>query len=77
VEVNRAVAVGEAEGPEAGLAIINRLPLGDYRYLHSARAELLRRLGRTTEAADAYRRAIALTTREREARFLRRQLAQL
>jgi RNA polymerase sigma-70 factor, ECF subfamily len=77
VELNRAVAVAEAGAPEAALAIVDALALDDYPYLHSARAELLRRLGRTTEAADAYRRAIALTTREREARFLRRQLAQL
>src|SRR5205807_4167309 len=53
VELNRAVAVAEAEGPEAGLEIVDRLDLEDYRYLHSTRADLLRRLGRTAEARDA------------------------
>ena len=77
VELNRAVAVAEAGAPEDALAIVDALALDEYPYLHSTRAELLRRLGRTTEAADAYRRALALTTREPEARFLRRQLAAL
>jgi len=45
VELNRAIAIAEAEGPKAGLAIVDRLELGDYRYLHSTRGELLRRLG--------------------------------
>ena len=53
VELNRAVAVAEVHGPEAGLAIVDRLDLDDYRYLHSTRGELLRRLGCTTEACDA------------------------
>jgi RNA polymerase sigma-70 factor (ECF subfamily) len=77
VELNRAVAVAEAGAPERALAIVDGLALDDYPYLHSTRAELLRRLGRPEEAADAYRRALALTTREPEARFLRRQLAEL
>jgi RNA polymerase sigma-70 factor, ECF subfamily len=77
VELNRAVAVAEAEGPEAGLAIVDRLELGDYRYLHSARAEMLRRLGRTGEAADAYRRALALAEDDAERRVLERRLAEL
>ncbi len=55
VELNRAVAVAEAEGPEAGLAIIDALALDDYRYLHSTRGELLRRLDRPDEARAAYR----------------------
>ena len=67
VELNRAVAVAEADGPEAGLGIVDRLALEDYRYLHSTRGELLRRLGRTEEARDAYRRALALVARRRGA----------
>jgi RNA polymerase sigma-70 factor (ECF subfamily) len=52
VELSRAVAVAEAQSPEAGLAIVDRLALEDYRYLHSTRGELLRRLGRVQEARD-------------------------
>jgi predicted RNA polymerase sigma factor len=59
VELNRAVAVAEAEGSEAGLAIVDRLELHDYRYVHSTRGELLRRLGRTGEARDAPRAGAA------------------
>ena len=77
VELNRAVAVAEAEGPEAGLAIVDRLALDDYRYLHSTRAELLRRLGRTDEARDAYRRALALVHDDAERRLLERRLKAL
>jgi RNA polymerase sigma-70 factor (ECF subfamily) len=77
VELNRAVAVAESGSPQAALAIVDGLKLDDYPYTHSTRAELLRRLGRTPEAADAYRRALALTDREPEARFLRRRLALL
>ena len=58
VELSRAVAVAEQHGPEAGLEIVDRLALDDYHYLHSTRAELLRRLGRAEEARDAYRRAL-------------------
>ena len=54
VVLNRAIAVAETEGPEAGLHIVDQLGLDDFRYLHSTRAELLRRLGRTDEARDAY-----------------------
>jgi hypothetical protein len=57
VELNRAIPIAETEGPEAGLRIVDELGLDDFRYLHSTRAELLRRLGRTDEARDAYRRA--------------------
>jgi RNA polymerase sigma-70 factor (ECF subfamily) len=53
VELNRAVAVAEADSPEAGLALVDRLALEDYRYLHSTRGELLSRLGRTDEARGA------------------------
>jgi RNA polymerase sigma-70 factor (ECF subfamily) len=77
VELNRAVAVAEAEGPEAGLEIIDGLELEDYRYLHSARGALLRRVGRTDEAGDAYRRALALTHDDAERRFLEQRLAEL
>ena len=74
VELNRAVAVGEADGPEHGLAIADRLELEGYRYLHSTRADFLRRLGRDAEAVEAYERALALTTVEHERRFLARRL---
>jgi RNA polymerase sigma-70 factor (ECF subfamily) len=77
VELNRAVAVAEADGPEAGLAIVDRLALEDYRYLHATRGELLRRLGRTEEARDAYRRALALVHDDAERRLLERRLAEL
>jgi RNA polymerase sigma-70 factor (ECF subfamily) len=77
VELNRAVAVAEAQGPAAGLEIVDRLPLENYRYLHATRGELLRRLGRTDEARDAYRRALALAHDEAERRLLERRLAQL
>jgi RNA polymerase sigma-70 factor (ECF subfamily) len=77
VELNRAVAVAEAEGAEAGLAIIDRLALDDYRYLHSTRGELLRRLDRTDEARAAYRRALELTEDEVDRRLLVRRLAEL
>jgi RNA polymerase sigma-70 factor (ECF subfamily) len=77
VELNRAVALAEAEGPAAGLEIVEGLELGDYLYLHSSRAELLRRLGRAAEAADAYRRALELVEDEAERRLLERRLAEL
>jgi RNA polymerase sigma-70 factor (ECF subfamily) len=77
VELNRAIAIAEADGPEAGLAIADRLELGDYRYLHSTRGELLRRLGRTAEARQAYERALALSHDQPERRLLQRRLAEL
>ena len=77
VELNRAVAVAETEGPVAALALVDRLPLDDYRYFHSTRAELLRRLGRTDEARTAYERALDLTGDGPERRFLERRLAAL
>jgi len=77
VELNRAIAVAEAEGPGAGLEIADGLPLEDYRYLHSTRAELLRRLGRTAEARDAFQRALALVDDDAERRLLERRLAEL
>jgi RNA polymerase sigma-70 factor (ECF subfamily) len=77
VELSRAVAVAEAEGPEAGLAIVDRLPLEEYRYLHATRGELLRRLGRADEARAAYGRALALVHDDAERRLLERRLAEL
>ncbi len=70
VELNRAVAVAEAEGPLRGLELLDRLDLDGYRYLHAARAELLRRLGRREEARDAYVRALEQTPPGPERRFL-------
>jgi RNA polymerase sigma-70 factor (ECF subfamily) len=75
VELSRAVAVAEAEGPEAALAIVDRLALEDYRYLHATRGELLRRLGRSEEARDAYARALALVHDDAERRLLEGRLA--
>ncbi len=78
VELKRAAAVGEAESPEAGLAIIDRLTgLEDYPYLYSVRAELLRRLGRTADARDAYASANALADDEAERRLFERRRAEL
>jgi RNA polymerase sigma-70 factor (ECF subfamily) len=74
VELNRAVAVAEAEGPEAALRIVDALDLDDYQYLHSTRAELLRRLGRREEARSAYERALELARAEPERRFLEGRL---
>jgi RNA polymerase sigma-70 factor (ECF subfamily) len=77
VELNRAVAVAEADGPAAGLEIVDALDLDDYRYLHSTRGELLRRLGRTDDARAAYRRALELVQGDAERRLLERRLAEL
>jgi RNA polymerase sigma-70 factor (ECF subfamily) len=79
VALNHAVAVAMAQGPAEGLRHIDALAasgaLTGYYLLPAARADLLRRLGRTLEAAAAYREALALVTNEAEARFLRRRLA--
>ena len=77
VELSRAVAVAETEGPEAGLEIVDRLALDGYHYLHATRGELLHRLGRTAEARDAYERALALVHDDAERRLLERRLAEL
>jgi RNA polymerase sigma-70 factor, ECF subfamily len=77
VEMNRAIAVAEADGPEAGLALVDRLDLDGYQYFHSTRADLLRRLGRSDEAAAAYVRALELAKAEPERRFLERRLKEL
>ena len=77
VELNRAVAVAQAGSVGPALEIVNRLELGDYQYLHSTRGELLRRLGRTDEAREAFERALELARSERERRFLERRIAEL
>ena len=74
VELNRAVAVAQAGSPEKALELVARVDLDGYPYLHSTRGELLRRLGRTAEAHDAYRRALELAPSEPERRFLRKRL---
>ena len=81
VSLNRAVAVAMADGPQAGLALIDRLAsagdLDDYHLLHAARADLLRRLGSWKEASKSYERALALVTNESERRFLERRLREV
>jgi RNA polymerase sigma-70 factor, ECF subfamily len=77
VELNRAIAVAELDGPEAGLAILAGLEIDQYRYFHSARAELLRRAGREHEARHAYRRALELAQTDAERRSLNDQLTRL
>ncbi|MEM7337724.1 MAG: RNA polymerase sigma factor [Actinomycetota bacterium] len=81
VLLNRAVAISMAQGPEAGLGAIDEIlargHLGDYRYAHAARADLLRRLDRTDDARAAYERALALGGNEAEQQFLRRRIADL
>jgi RNA polymerase sigma-70 factor (ECF subfamily) len=76
VRLNRAVAIAEADGPAAALAIVDALDLPGYQYWHSTRAELLRRLGRTDEARAAYREALALARTVPERRFLERRIAE-
>jgi RNA polymerase sigma-70 factor, ECF subfamily len=77
VALNRAVAVAMADGYEHGLALMDGLPLDGYYLFHSARADLLRRLERHVEAANAYRRALELTDSEPERRYLTRRLAEV
>jgi RNA polymerase sigma-70 factor, ECF subfamily len=77
VELNRAVALAEAEGPERGLRVVEQLDLDGYQYLHATRAELLRRLDRHADARREYRRALTLVRSEPERRFLERRLAEL
>jgi RNA polymerase sigma-70 factor, ECF subfamily len=74
VELNRAIAVAEVEGPDAGLAIVDNLPLTGYRYFQATRGELLMRLGRADEARDAYRRALELIHDDAERHLLERRL---
>jgi RNA polymerase sigma-70 factor, ECF subfamily len=77
VELNRAVAVAEAGDVESALALVERLELDNYHYLHATRAELLRRLDRIEDARAAYDRALELVHSEAERRFLERRLAEL
>ena len=81
VELNRAVAVGMADGPAAGLAVVDALAasgaLAGYHLLPATRADLLRRLGRNDEAADAYRSALALAGTGAEQRYLARRLSEV
>ena len=81
IELNRAVAVAMAEGPERGLEIMDGPEVAEaldgYRWLHSARADLLRRLGRADEAAEAYVRALEMSSNASEKAFLLRRLAEV
>jgi RNA polymerase sigma-70 factor (ECF subfamily) len=77
VELNRAVAIAEAGEVEAALALVERLELDRYHYLHATRAELLRRLDRVEDARAAYERALELVQSDAERRFLERRLAEL
>ncbi len=81
VALNRAVAVAMVRGPGAALALIDKLAsegvLDEYHLLHSARADMLRRMGSSQEAAISYRRALALVTNDSERRFLERRLREV
>jgi RNA polymerase sigma-70 factor (ECF subfamily) len=77
VAMNRAIALAEVKGPAAGLAVLEGLNLDGYRYFHSTRAELLRRLGRTAQARAAYARAHALTEAGPERRLLEARLTEM
>ncbi|MFN2491551.1 MAG: RNA polymerase sigma factor [Pyrinomonadaceae bacterium] len=81
VTLNRAVAVAMVDGPESGLALLDAIAssgeLHDYHLLHAARADLLRRLGSNSEAAESYTRALKLVTNESERRFLERRLREV
>jgi RNA polymerase sigma-70 factor, ECF subfamily len=76
VELNRAVAIGEAEGPPAGLAAIEELQLDGYLYFHTTRADFLRRLERRDEARESYLKALELVHSDAERRFLEQRLAE-
>jgi RNA polymerase sigma-70 factor (ECF subfamily) len=77
VALNRAVAVAEVEGADAGLRLVENIELGHYHLFHAVRADLLKRAGRIVDATRAYELAIARATNERERSFLSRQLAAL
>jgi RNA polymerase sigma-70 factor (ECF subfamily) len=72
VALNRAIAIGEVYGAAAALALVDELELDSYHPFHAARADLLRRLGRTSEAAAAYQRAAAMAPTDAERDFLTR-----
>ena len=77
VALNRAVAVAELDGPKVTLTLIDRLPLTGYHAWHAARADMLRRLGRTAEAKEAYGAAIAATRNSAERAYLSRKRGEL
>lgn len=81
VQLNRAVAVAMAEGPAAGLVLVEALnaegALADYLHFHATRADLLRRLGQRPESAAAYERAVDLATNDAERAFLARRIAEV
>jgi len=81
IQLNRAVAIAECEGPEAGLAHIDAVlehgELANYYLAHSARADMYRRLGRTVEARASYEKALALTQQEPEQQFLQERIRKL
>jgi RNA polymerase sigma-70 factor, ECF subfamily len=77
VKLNQAAAIAEAGDAERALALVERLELDSYHYLHTTRAELLRRLDRLAEARAAYERALELVHSDAERRFLERRLAEL
>jgi RNA polymerase sigma-70 factor, ECF subfamily len=77
VELNRAIAVAQVDGPEAGLELVDRIDLDGYQYFHSTRADLLRRIGRNDEARTEYERALALAKAQPERRFLRRRITEV
>jgi RNA polymerase sigma-70 factor (ECF subfamily) len=81
VSLNRAVAVAMVDGPRAALGLIDEVAstgeLNNYHLLHAARADLLRRLGLSAEAAASYERALALVSNESERRFLERRLGEM
>jgi RNA polymerase sigma-70 factor (ECF subfamily) len=77
VELNWAAAMAEGGELEAALALVERLELEHYHYLHAARAELLRRLGRVDDAREAYDRALELVHSDTERRFLEQRLTEL
>ncbi|MDT7570741.1 MAG: hypothetical protein QOE05_915 [Actinomycetota bacterium] len=77
VALNRAIAVAELDGPSVALAVVDRLPLEGYHAWHAARADLLRRLGRSAEAKEAYDAAIAATQNSAERSYLTRKRGEL
>ena len=77
VALNRAVAIAELDGPEVALALIDPLPLSGYHAWHAARADLLRRLGRSVESKEAYDAAVAATQNSAERAYLSRKRGEL
>jgi RNA polymerase sigma-70 factor (ECF subfamily) len=77
VELNRAIAVAEADGTAAGLALVDRLDLDGYQYFHSTRADLLRRLDRPDEARAEYEHALELAQTDPERSFLQKRISEV